>query len=175
MTKHTFLISDTHFGHKFSLKWDKPRPFQSVEEMDELMITNWNAVVKPTDRIYHMGDVVIRPKTHMSILSRLNGDKVLIKGNHDIYKLEYYTPYFRDIRASHVLDNCILSHIPVHTNQIARFKGNIHGHLHEDRVLDLDGNIDPNYYSVCVEKINYTPIEFSCAIKLMQAQKELIQ
>ena len=136
------------------------RPWTDVNEMDEAMVERWNAVVKPNDKVYHLGDVFINRK-HQFTLNRLNGDKVLIKGNHDIFSLENYTPYFRDIRAYHVLDRFIMSHVPVHPGQLARFKGNVHGHLHGNLVLDDAGKPDPRYKSVCVEHINYTPIEFS--------------
>lgn len=169
-----FLISDTHFGHhnicKF-LKEDgtKIRPWDSVEEMNEEMIKRWNSVVKPQDKVYHLGDVVINRKA-LHILARLNGDKVLIKGNHDIFKLQDYTPYFRDIRAYHVMNGCILSHVPVHSSALARFGTNIHGHLHQNRVLDKWGKIDPNYLNVCVEQINYTPISLEDAFARIKAQ-----
>lgn len=174
--KNRFLISDTHFGHRRMLEFtdsmtgQRVRPhWENIEDMDEDLIQRWNSVVSPNSTIYHLGDVVIN-RRYLQVLSRLNGDKVLIKGNHDIFKLQEYTPYFRDIRAYHVLDNCVLSHVPIHPSQIQRFKGNIHGHLHSNRVLTADGKIDPNYFSVCVEQINYTPIEFSEAIRLLQAQ-----
>ena len=119
--------------------------------MDEAMVANWNNVVKPKDKVYHLGDVVINRKA-LSLLERLNGDKVLIKGNHDIFKLNDYSKYFRDIRGYHVMDKCILSHIPVHRSQSIRFRSNIHGHLHSN-VLD-----DSWYINVCVEHTNFTPI-----------------
>jgi len=102
----------------------------------------------------------------------LNGDKVLIRGNHDIFKLEDYTAHFRDIRSYHVMNGMILSHIPVHVNQLGRFKKNIHGHLHSNRVMlprgfDVRTNevlygdvIDPRYHSVCVEQTDFAPILF---------------
>lgn len=162
----TFLISDTHFGHEktctvFKRKDGTPlRPFASAEEMDEAMIARWNERVRPSDKVYHLGDVVINRK-FLKVLDRLNGDKVLIKGNHDIFKLEDYYPRFRDIRGYHVLNGMILSHVPVHTDSIERFGTNIHGHLHEHRVTKLDYGreiVDPRYHSVCVEHVNYAPI-----------------
>jgi len=164
--KNVFLISDTHFGHHNMYRFtnengERVRPqFANADEGDAAMIDNWNRVVKPHDKVYHLGDVFIHRKAQF-ILNALNGDKVLIKGNHDIFSLENYTPYFRDIRAYHVLDRIVISHIPVHKESIARFKGNIHGHLHAHRVLDNTGVPDVYYKSVCVEHINYTPIEFS--------------
>lgn len=156
--KTTFIVSDTHFGHKgvcefLNADGTKLRPWTDPAEMDEAMVELWNSVVKPKDKVYHLGDVVINKKA-LKILSLLHGDLVLIKGNHDIYKLSDYTPYFRDIRGYHVMDDYILSHIPVHPDSKGRFKGNIHGHLHS-RKLD-----DPWYYCVSVEQIGFKPIPF---------------
>ena len=173
----TFLISDTHFGHEktcttFKREDGSPlRPFGSAEEMDEFMVRSWNDRVRPTDKVYHLGDVVINRK-FLHILGRLNGDKVLIRGNHDIFKLEDYTAYFRDIRGYHVMDGLIFSHIPVHADSLGRFGANVHGHLHANRVrlpkkIDRLGSraevvysdvIDPRYQCVCVEHTNYAPI-----------------
>lgn len=163
MIKNVFLISDTHFGHASILKFfrrdgsTKVRHFADVDEMNEAMVENWNRVVKPTDKVYHLGDVVI-PRKALSFVKRLNGEKILIKGNHDMYPLKDYLPYFRDIRSSHVLDGMILTHIPVHESSLIRFGINVHGHTHTDRVMK-DNVIDTRYFSVSVEHIDYTPIE----------------
>jgi calcineurin-like phosphoesterase family protein len=162
---NTFLVSDTHFGHwgvcKFLAKdgVNKLRPWSNPQDMDEDMIQRWNSVVKPTDKVYHLGDVVIN-RHALSIMPRLNGRKVLIKGNHDIFKLSDYLPHFYDIRAYHVLDRMILSHIPVHVSNLARFGANIHGHTHDRNVLLEDGSLDSRYQCVCVEQTDFTPIEF---------------
>lgn len=171
----TWIISDTHFGHEkcctvFKREDGSPlRPFASAEEMDEAMVQRWNERVRPADKVYHLGDVVIN-RRYLSTLSRLNGDKVLIKGNHDIFKLEDYSEHFRDIRSYHVLNGVILSHVPVHCDSLGRFGVNIHGHLHATRVkracgIDsqngtvLYGNDeDVRYYNVCVEHTNYAPV-----------------
>ncbi len=93
-------------------------------------------------------------------MAKLNGDKVLIKGNHDILKLKDYLKYFRDIRAYHVMDRMILSHIPVHPGSKGRFRANIHGHTHANRVLGPDGEPDPWYIPVSVEHTGYRPVLF---------------
>lgn len=158
-----FVTSDTHFGHAGVCKFlrkdgvTKLRPWDSPEEMDEEMVKRWNDTVRPNDKVYHLGDVVINRKA-LKTLARLNGDKILIKGNHDIFRLEEYTSYFRDIRAYHVLNGVIFSHIPVHTASIERFGSNVHGHLHADRVLKDDGTIDPRYFCACVEQTDFRPI-----------------
>lgn len=160
----TFLISDTHFGHQGVCNFlrddnTKLRPWNDAESMDEDLVKNWNEVVGVNDKVYHLGDVVINRKA-LKTLNRLNGRKVLIKGNHDIFNLDDYLPYFHDIRGYHVLDNILLSHVPVHTCNLYRWNCNVHGHLHHRRVLDQD-KIDSRYYNVSVECIDYTPIEFS--------------
>jgi calcineurin-like phosphoesterase family protein len=143
--------------------------------MDEAMIKLWNDKVKPTDKVYHLGDVVINRKA-LPTLARLNGDKVLIRGNHDIFRDSEYTQYFRELRAYHVMSGMILSHIPVHEASLGRFGTNIHGHLHANRVkkaIGVDartgtikyGNaIDPRYHCVCVEQTDFAPILFEDVI-----------
>jgi calcineurin-like phosphoesterase family protein len=174
-----FLTSDTHFGHAGVCRFlrddgTKLRPWDDPDEMDEAMIENWNAVVKPKDKVYHLGDVVINRKA-LKTMSRLNGEKVLIKGNHDIFKLEDYTPYFKDVRGYHVMDGMILSHIPLHVSALYRFGTNIHGHTHSNRVMMADpfGHrpevIDARYQCVCVEQTGFTPISFEDLKKRIEA------
>jgi calcineurin-like phosphoesterase family protein len=177
---NVFLVSDTHFGHAGVCRFmrddgvTKLRPWDNPEEMDEAMIKLWNETVRPNDKVYHLGDVVINRKA-LQIMHRLNGDKVLIKGNHDIFRLEEYTPFFRDIRGYHVLNGLILSHIPVHEASLARFGCNIHGHLHSNRVMKTaqfvrQEVIDPRYYCVCVEQTDFKPIAFEEVMKRIKEQ-----
>jgi len=169
----TFLVSDTHFGHAGVTKFlredgTKLRPWDTAEEMDEFMVAAWNERVRPNDKVYHLGDVVINRRA-LPILSRLNGDKVLIRGNHDIFKDEDYTPYFRSLRGYHVMNGMILSHIPIHEDSLGRFGVNIHGHLHAGRVLK-DSQVDVRYHCVCVEQTYFAPILLEDAIKRIEAE-----
>jgi calcineurin-like phosphoesterase family protein len=170
-----FLVSDTHFGHAGVCRFTcddgvtKIRPWTDPEEMDEEMVKRWNETVRPTDKVYHLGDVVINRRC-LATLRRLNGDKVLIKGNHDIFKLSDYLPHFRDIRGYHVMNNMILSHIPVHPESAGRFRANIHGHLHQRRVMK-DGVIDPFYFNVSVEQTDFRPMLFEEVVKRIQEQQ----
>ncbi len=175
-----FVISDTHFGHtnsweKFKLEDGSPlRPFTSTEEMDETMIERWNAKVQPQDTVYHLGDVVINKK-YLHLVERLNGRKILIRGNHDIFGDEqYYLAGFEQIHGVRVfVDKFILSHIPLHPDCVTeRFKVNVHGHLHANEVkmpwgVNADRNEiiyadfpDPRYLCVSVEHTNYEPLHF---------------
>ena len=159
-----FLVSDTHFGHKGVCHFTrsdgvtKLRPFDNPDEMDEFMVKAWNERVGPKDKVYHLGDVVIN-RTALPTLARLNGDKVLIRGNHDIFPDVEYREYFRELRAYHVVEGMIFSHIPIHEESLGRFGVNVHGHLHANRVMK-DGKIDVRYHSVCVETTDFAPILF---------------
>jgi calcineurin-like phosphoesterase family protein len=145
----------------------KLRPWDSPEEMDEAMVKAWNETVKPTDKVYHLGDVVINRKA-LKTLARLNGDKVLIRGNHDIFRDDEYRQYFRELRAYHVMNGMILSHIPIHSESLGRFGVNIHGHTHANRVMTRDYGreiIDTRYHCVCVEQTDFRPILFEDVIQ----------
>lgn len=78
-----FFTADHHFGHKKILAYSS-RPFASLEEMDETMITRWNEVVGVDDEVYHLGDVGLYSSGKLrQILQRLNGKIYLIRGNHE--------------------------------------------------------------------------------------------
>lgn len=106
----------------------------------------------------------------------------MIKGNHDIFELKDYTPYFRDIRGYHVINGMILSHIPIHEASLGRFGCNIHGHTHSNRVRLPTGinpetgeiiygdKIDPRYFCVSAEQIDYAPIEHDELVARIEAQ-----
>ena len=181
-----FLVSDTHFGHAGVCRFTHPddatvklRPWDNADEMDEEMIRRWNDRVRPTDKVYHLGDVVINRKA-LKTLHRLNGDKVLIRGNHDIFPDVEYREYFRELRAYHVMNGLILSHIPIHPESLGRFGVNIHGHLHASRVkMEPVGKygipvIDPRYHCVCVEQTDFAPILFEDVIKRIEAEGGVI-
>jgi calcineurin-like phosphoesterase family protein len=170
-----FLVSDTHFGHAGVCRFTRAdgctplRPWDDPAEMDEAMITAWNDRVRPNDKVYHLGDVVINRRA-MSTLARLNGDKVLIRGNHDIFRDDEYRKYFRELRAYHVMNGMILSHIPIHEESLGRFGVNIHGHLHSNRVMKA-GVVDVRYHCVCVEQTpDFAPILFEDVVKRIEAE-----
>lgn len=126
--------------------------------MNEYMVYRHNLVVQPNDRVYMLGDIAFH-KRDLVYLARMNGRKVLIKGNHDTLDLKDYLPYFDDIRGSHQFDGIIMTHIPIHTESFSRWKLNCHGHLHYRRVLKEGTKIpDPRYLNVSMECLpNYTP------------------
>lgn len=178
--KNRFVVSDWHLGHTNS--WEKfkkddgtpLRPFTSTEEMNETMIERHNAVVKPDDVVYVLGDIVINKK-FLPLVKRFNGHLRLCRGNHDIFKdREYAEVGFEQIWGVRVfVDKFILSHIPLHPASITnRFKVNIHGHLHAGFVPTIasvgpgvtdcvyTNEPDPRYLCVSVEHTDYRPLHF---------------
>lgn len=162
----TYLISDTHFGHDNIIKYDN-RPFKNTEEMDEHMILKWNQTVEPDDTVIHLGDVFWgrnNEERMLSVMSRLNGHKWLVKGNHDIDFIEIASsffeviePYlelklFKNLEVSH--HNVILCHYPISVwNKMHKGSYHFHGHTHGSfkgvgKILDVGVNN---------KHMNYTP------------------
>ena len=80
-----WVTSDLHFFHKGILSYQpETRPWVSLEEMHEAIITDWNAKVKPDDIIFHLGDFSFAGKEKTEeLISKLNGDIIWLLGNHD--------------------------------------------------------------------------------------------
>lgn len=166
-----YYIADTHFGHENVLKFDN-RPFLSVDEMDEILIAQWNAVVKDTDDIYIIGDFIYRAeKPYTWYLNQLKGRKHLIQGNHDgnLLKDEAAKEYFVSIdKMTYVKDGdytIVLCHFPIaEWNKYWRGSWHIYGHIHnqkkgcfqfmsgEDRTLNAGCMIN-NYTPVTIEQL----------------------
>jgi calcineurin-like phosphoesterase family protein len=84
MKRQIWFTSDNHFWHHNIINYCD-RPFNSAEEMNEEMIKRWNKKVKKGDLIYILGDFAYAPNNdaYKKLLEKLNGIKILVKGNHD--------------------------------------------------------------------------------------------
>lgn len=166
---NVFLVSDLHLGHANICKFlredgTKLRPWDDINEMDEAIIQNWNAVVRPNDKVYDLGDCVINRRC-LPTLARLNGKKRLIRGNHDIFRTSEYLEYYDEIYGVRVLADLILSHYPIAKDSLNR-PTNVHGHIHHRDIPD------GRYFNVGVERINYTPIALEDLRIKIQHKKE---
>lgn len=188
--QNTFICADLHFGHRKvvnALRDDnvtKQRPWFNTEDHDTALIRNWNMRVDPNDLVLVAGDVAIN-RSALNTIVRCHGRKILVKGNHDNYfRLSEYSAIFDDIVACYPVDGFVITHIPIHpmelTSSGGRWKGNIHGHLHDKRVMrpayDASGQwegeeIDPRYLCVSMEQLNYAPITLEDAFKRFEAQQ----
>ncbi len=210
-----FVIADTHFGHRGMIQfvradgtplrpeWGRadPERLMSPEEaaervaaMDEALIERWNTVIGPKDKVEVLGDVIIG-RSQRATLGRLNGRKRLRMGNHDIFTRRWnedYRPYFEEITAYKVMDDLIMSHIPLHPESVKeRWLANVHGHLHSNRVMKRNpafelwartsrrGDpvppieiIDPRYLCVSVEHTGFRPISMDEVYERITRQRE---
>jgi len=151
-----FYTADTHFGSKRTLDLSR-RPFQSVEEMDEAMIANWNAQVKSGDLVYHLGDF-----GNYNVSRRLNGDIALLFGNYERDDLEkglvtldtlretFYAIY-KEFCLMLTLD---LQHIALVHEPSHRPQGifSLFGHIHEKQLVKV------NSLNVGVDCHHFAPI-----------------
>lgn len=168
--RDVWLISDTHFyHHNIVHKFDPGRPFDSVGHMNEIMIENWNRVVKPGDKVYHLGDVFFGQREEFPKLwPRLNGKKRLIVGNHDDVKYLAAGAFFEKIMLWRWFDDLLLTHVPTHPSSLKEGRSgrpkvvNVHGHTH------FKGSPVGPYHSVCVELTNYTPVHIEDVRKLVK-------
>ena len=149
-----FFISDPHFHHKnMAIK----RGFSCEDEMNELIVDNWNKTINKRDMVYILGDITME-KNNYSILDRLKGDKIIVLGNHD--QFQHVPELLKHVtKVGGMLNykgNYILTHCPIHPCELDyRFSYNIHGHVHENTLND------PRYINVSCEAVNYIPVEFN--------------
>ena len=163
-----YFITDPHFGHHNILKFldndgKVTRDFKTIEEMDDLIIENINKVVRVMDKLYILGDCAMYRRCLPTLNRIITKKRILIRCNHDIFKLKDYLPYFTDIRAYKIMPKhgIIFSHIPIHPCQLeGRFTLNIHGHMHSNKVDD------PRYFSICPEQIGYHPIDLETILEV---------
>mgnify|MGYP002765677122 FL=1 len=178
-TQKIFFTSDLHFGHENVIRFDN-RPFNTVEEMDEEMIKRWNAKVGKGDIVYVLGDFIWKAATNeaVSIIRRLNGQIILIKGNHDRFlhnaaakKALAGIKDYDDICVTledGTTRRCILSHyfIPFYNGH--RYQAiHLHGHSHftEESAEEVrittelnEKGYDLKIYNVGCMYWNYTPV-----------------
>lgn len=139
-----YYISDLHFGHANIIGFDK-RPFINTKEMDEELIKRWNSVVTPSDNVYILGDFCWSKSSDEWVyyLNKLNGQKFLIKGNHDPKLTDKAKKKFAQIcDYKEVKENgktIILSHYPMLTYR-SDYRENVYmfyGHVHKTKEADI--------------------------------------
>jgi calcineurin-like phosphoesterase family protein len=175
MSTNTFITSDTHFNHKNILTYCN-RPFRNIDEMNTVLIQNWNSVVSKDDIVYHLGDFAFIKRENNDLsyaqqlkkqiaefVSLLNGRIILIKGNHDKMSIHQFDDLgFEEVynRPIHIGD-FILTHVP--QPKVASNYINIHGHIHNTYIEQFD---KPWYINVSTDVTNYTPVNITDLSKL---------
>lgn len=159
-----YYISDTHFFHDNAIRLNN-RPFKSVEEMNETMITNWNCKVDKDDTVYFLGDFAYKcnnPNEVRDLVSKLNGNIHFICGNHDKLLKDFkFRSFFKSIKQyDEIEDNgrrVILLHYPME-DWNGKYRGSYHlyGHVHNNKEA-ISGHIQ-NRFNVGVDVNNFTPV-----------------
>lgn len=152
--RNTWFISDTHFGHKNILDYCRPH-FSSLEEMEETIVSNWNAVVKPVDLVYHLGDFAWTPKDAKRVRPRLNGSIRLIVGDHDDIPALAAAGLFQRISMWRQFRELgfTASHLPMRFDQLRHSTKNLHGHVH-----GATEGLEAFHYDLSVESTGYAPV-----------------
>lgn len=160
------FISDTHFSHTNIIKYCN-RPFNNIDEMNNVIIENWNKIVKEDDIVYHLGDFAFKTCDIEKIINSLNGKIYLIKGNHDQKSTKFYNDIGLEVIPTQTkLDEykLILSHRPLMDSQIPKGYINIHGHIHNNLIQnELDESIYSigRHINVSVDVIDFKPISIN--------------
>ena len=181
--EHTFFTSDTHFNHANIIKFCN-RPFKDVEQMNEVMITNWNNAINKDDTVFHLGDFCLGGAAEWTkILDRLNGKIYLIMGNHDLKNIgQGFISRFEHV--------AMQMHIEVGKQRIYLchysflcFEGSykdvwqLFGHVHTRR--NNTGNdaerlqfLYPTQYDVGVDNNGFAPVSFGLVKRMIDKQVE---
>lgn len=176
-----WFTSDTHFNHENIVKYSN-RPFTDLGEMTEVLVKNWNEVVEKGDTVYHLGDFALSYGKQSvdvidKLLSRLNGQKHLIKGNHD-RKQVLDNSRWASVRDYHEIkvdlggihkQRIVMSHYAFRVwNQMHRGAWMLHGHSHGN-LADLGGKV----LDVGVDVWNYTPVSLE-RLQIWMESREIL-
>lgn len=162
-----YFTSDWHVGHENIIKFCN-RPFESLEEMHEVLVTNYNSVVTYKDDVWFLGDLVLRATDAQSkLFGRLKGHKHVVWGNHDRSHRRVLSKYFETNWEYKELKydkrRFILMHYPIHSWN-GRNKGSIHLHGHTHGTLPFDKRL--RRMDVGVDVHNFHPVSYEEICKI---------
>ncbi len=167
-----YFTSDLHLGHKAIIEMQN-RPFSSVEEMNEVLLANFNKVVHRDDTVYILGDVSHRIKVEDAneMIAQMNGKKILIVGNHD---KQYDSSLFEEICDFKTLSlngrYFALMHYPM-LSWPKKDSGSIqlHGHIHAREEYNLQNRADGTLrFDVGVDANDFMPISVNQVLQFFE-------
>jgi calcineurin-like phosphoesterase family protein len=192
MAAERWYVSDHHLAHWNILQYGK-RPFASLTEMHDKLLTLHNERVKPNHHVSFLGDVTLKRggrldrEWFVKEIRRYNGHKRLYLGNHDHLPLKTYVEAgFEKVYATwRCEEGFITSHIPLHPRSLSTATANVHGHIHQaaeyepvvfpewvtDRGKTHPARVVP-YINVSVEAIDYAPIHLDEILQRIRKAQE---
>ena len=171
------VIGDLHFYDPNIIKMG-PRDFESVEQMNQYMIDEWNSVTGEHDTVIVNGDFIdllhCSIEQAYAIIDQLKGKIVLILGNHDIVHeqvLRNYGPRLEVIPYTIVKDEFwIISHEPQYVSTAAPY-ANVYAHVHMNPTYK---DVSSRSFCTSAERLRYRPIlweDIVCAVLSYKEEK----
>lgn len=173
-----FYISDWHYGHANAIGFDA-RPFGSVDEMNNELVRRWNSVVSAGDFVYILGDMFwCKSSEAIPVLQQLNGQKILIKGNHDrcndaAFKKEF-VKIVEYLEVEDEGEKIVLCHYPIpcfknHFYGWYHLYGHVHTSFEHNMMLNCRRQMEQLYEKQCrmlnvgamIPYMDYTPRTFT--------------
>ena len=175
-----YFIGCLHFGHTWMAKH---RGFNDEFEHDEFLIESYNSIVNKKDLVYILGDITMENPFYHYQLDRLNGRKKVVLGNHDNPKsIPDLLKHVETVSGAERYKGFLLTHVPIHPNEISFWRGNIHAHIHENELdevvlpefygkrLEISSPTKNKYFNVDARKLEYRPITLDEIIEKITAQ-----
>ncbi len=164
-----YFTADLHFDHDNIIRYCD-RPFNSRNHMNAALISKWNSIVTPEDKVFVLGDYSLTDNKQQikKWTSKLNGEKHLILGNHDMLKaFDYVDCGFSSVHTALQLeDNIFLAHDPAIKTALPKDSWLLHGHIHNL----WKENINKKLINVGVDVWDYKPVSIETLKKLMLSE-----
>lgn len=174
---NTYFTSDTHFFHTKIIEYAN-RPFESVEEMNDVLISNWNKVISNDTIIFHLGDFSFGGKDNWeNVRNRLNGKIHLLLGNHDLQNhrgaSQCNFESVSEIKHINVLGDeprlLILQHYPLLEWPLKDKIWHLHGHTHDSPFRENPIR-SITQYDVGIDNNNYTPVSYRDLVTIINTK-----
>ena len=173
MSVREHIIADTHFGHAKIIEYCN-RPFKDVHEMDQVMLENWNNAVGKNDKVWVLGDFAFGDRENIKErLERLNGDKILVMGNHD-RRIKKNPQFWLDVGFKEVYKYPIIKdgkigmmHEPESLEELMKLDSSmiyLFGHIHNHSGYKTITN---NSACMSAERWNYTPVQLTKVLNMI--------
>lgn len=166
-----WFTSDTHFNHENIIEYTC-RPFKSAEHMDKEIIRRWNSRVKVGDTVFHGGDFMFggsakqgNQKKPEEYLEQLNGNIILIRGNHD--HNNSLKTCIESVTIQHGGIHWWIQHKP----EMLTYKYNLCGHVHHNWKVMTTGRY--KVINISTDVWEYRPVTIQEILKrLHKYEKE---